>query len=170
MGTGLQKQLAQSTPECLDMQHPQNGLPSGHRVQTPIEIAPVSSEDCRDLLDLMFAELSSPVNATVASLVANHLADGEGEVPPSFPLPHDLPLECTPSRKRSKEPSGYSSMNSPDQKVWPDPSSISSPFLDPQCLSAFSMTTQMNTGVEGTGGNRHTQKKKKKKGKSPPTA
>ena len=105
-----------------------------------------------------------------APLVANHFADSKGEVPPSFPLPHDLPLECTPSRKRSKEPSGYSSMNSPDQKVWPDPSSISSPFLDPQCLSAFSMTTQMNTGVEGTGGNRHTQKKKKKKGKSPPTA
>lgn len=165
--TGLQEQLDQPTPECQEMQQSQNILSVGQRVQTLIEIAPVSSEDCRDILDLNFANLPSPVSATMDPPVANKFPGDEGEVPPSFPLPLDLPLECTPSRKRPKEPSGDSSINSPDQKVWPDPLSISSPLLDPQCLSAFSITTQMNSGVEETEGNPRTQKKKKKKGKSP---
>lgn len=121
--------------KAQEMQQSQSILPGAQRAQTLIEIALVSSEDCRDVLDLMFADLPSPVSAAMAPLVANRFAGGEGEVPPSFSLPPDHPHECTPSRKQPKEPSGDSSINSPDQEVWPDPLSISSPFLSfPQCI------------------------------------
>lgn len=132
--------------------------------------APVSTKDCRDLLDFMLADLPTP-DGTVNTphLVSQAPAGGTG-VPPSSPPPPDIPLADASCRKRPQVTSEDSSVSGPDPEVWSDPLSTSSPFLDPQCLTAFSVATQMSGSVEEMEKNWTSQKKKKKKKKdmSPP--
>lgn len=166
--TATHRQLDQPTLEPQESQQSQEVLPPGYQEQPSIERPPVSSRDCRDLLDLMLGDLPSPGGAAgTSSLETNQVLSGGTEVLPSLTLLSDTPLACTSSRKRSQETSGDSSFTSPDPEVWPNPLSISSPFLDPKSLSAFSVTTQMNSGTEETEWNSRTQKKKKKKRQSP---
>lgn len=88
--------------KAQEMQQSQNVLPGAQQAQTSIEIAPVSSEDCRDFLDLMFANLPSPVSTTVALPVAKQFPGSEGEVPASFPAPRPSPGVYTISKAAQK--------------------------------------------------------------------
>lgn len=153
------------------MQLSQEDLPAGQPGQTPVESAPVLAKDCRDLLDLMLADLPSTGSSTSTPQGISQVLPGDMEVPPSSPSVPNVPnvlLEATPSCKQPRKTSSDSSTRSPDLEVWSDPLPISPPFLDPQSLSAFSAATQMSSSVGETQGGWRNQKKKKKDKPPPP--
>ncbi|KAL7399702.1 hypothetical protein ABVT39_010838 [Epinephelus coioides] len=162
-------QLDQPASEPQEMWRSQEDLPAGQLGQVPVERAPVSSKDCRDLLDLMLADLPPTGSPTSTSQGLNQVPMGDMGVPPSPPSFPNAFLETTPSRKRAQKTSSDSATPSPDLEVWSDLLPTSPPFLDPQSLSAFSLATQMSSGMGEAEGDWRKQKKKKKKRTKPPS-
>ncbi|KAK2900067.1 hypothetical protein Q8A73_013196 [Channa argus] len=140
---------------------------------TPTPISRLgSTKECRDMLDLMLADLSNLERDTNRDVTIE-----EGCCPPKdkgLRTPALVsPLTCASSdlllpRKRSRETSTDSSTNSLDADKWLHLQTNSLPFLDSGGLTSFSEITQMkNKEVEGIQNECcdawKTQKKKKKK-------